>query len=117
MEKEQRIETYQDLYTGTYEFEKVMVWARQKYIAGLMKQLKPETVIEISCGIDQMFENVQHLTSIRQWIIIEPSEIFAAEAQKLAAKHERVRVIKGFVEDVAKQHPSKSRFLHLFRPA
>ena len=86
MEKEQRIETYQDLYTSTYEFEKVMVWARQKYIANLIRQLKPETVIEISCGIDQLFENVVDPTSIRQWIIIEPSEDFRCRSTKISCE-------------------------------
>ena len=40
MSKKQRIETYQGNYLANYDFESVMVWARQKYIAGLIEELE-----------------------------------------------------------------------------
>ena len=72
-----RIQSYQEDYLKDYDFEKIMVWARQKYIAGLIEEIKPAVVIEVGCGKDLLFETVRELAGIKKWVIVEPSEIFA----------------------------------------
>lgn len=92
---------YEKRYVGHYGFEKVMVWSRQKYIEGLIRRLKPGTVAEIGCGVDQLFTHVADLSSIRKWTIIEPSDTFSAAACSELKNDARVEVIQAFVENVA----------------
>jgi len=98
-----RILRYQSEYMNDYGFERVMVWARQKYIARLIKTHNPETVIEIGCGFDQLFEVISDLPSIREWVIIEPSDAFVSSARDKLKEDGRVRVIKDFIENVIEQ--------------
>jgi SAM-dependent methyltransferase len=100
---------YEKQYMHDYGFEKVMVWARQKYIEGLIRQLKPATVVEIGCGFDQLFTHVADLSSIKQWTIVEPSDIFSAAAREKLKDDARVDVIQAFVENVPLEtNPSKA---------
>lgn len=95
-----RIKEYEKQYMHDYGFEKVMVWARQKYIETLVRTLRPTTVMEIGCGFDQLFTRVADVSSIKKWSIVEPAEVFSTAAREKLKDDKRVEVIQGFVEDV-----------------
>lgn len=99
----ERIREYEQHYLQDYGFEKTMVWARQKYVASLIRRLNPETVLEIGCGYDQLFEQVADVASIREWIIVEPADVFSSMAREKLKTESRVRIIQGFVEEVVQQ--------------
>lgn len=94
-----RIKDYEKEYLNDYGFEQVMVWARQKYIESLIRKINPKKVLEIGCGLDQLFNQVKDLPCIEQWSIIEPSSIFFNAAKDQFASDGRVDVLKGFAED------------------
>ena len=98
-----RIDQYQRQYLTGYNhsFEKTMVWARQKYIVSFIESHNPEIIIEIGCGSDQLFDQVRNHSSLKQWIIIEPSEMFVTMARETFADDARVEIIHGFVEQVS----------------
>jgi len=102
-EKQSDIVNYQNEYIKDYGFEKVMVWARQKYLRELILLKHPKTVIEIGCGYDQLFEKVSDIESIQQWVIVEPSPAFCLHARERLGGNRKVKVIQGFFEDIAKQ--------------
>ena len=81
-----------------YGFEKVMVWARKKYIESLIREFRPASVVEVGCGFHQLFTQVADVASIRRWTIIEPADLFAGVAQAQLRDDPRVDVIQGFVE-------------------
>jgi SAM-dependent methyltransferase len=95
-----RIKEYEKQYMRDYGFEKVMVWARQKYVETLFRRLQPATVMEIGCGFDQLFTHVADVSSIRKWTIVEPADFFSAAAREKLKDDKRVEVIQGFVENV-----------------
>lgn len=95
-----RIKEYEKQYMQDYGFEKVMVWARQKYVEMLVRKLQPATVMEIGCGFDQLFTHVADIPSIKKWIIVEPADFFSAAAREKLKEDKRVQVIQGFVENV-----------------
>lgn len=95
-----RINEYEKQYMHDYGFEKVMVWARQKYVEALVRKLQPATVMEIGCGFDQLFTHVADMSSIKKWIIVEPADLFSAAAREKLKNDKRVEVFQGFVENV-----------------
>jgi len=95
-----RIKEYEEQYMQDYGFEKVMVWARQKYVESLVRKLQPATVMEIGCGFDQLFTHVVDVSSIKKWTIVEPADSFSAAAREKLKEDTRVEVSQGFVENV-----------------
>ncbi|MFA5370487.1 MAG: class I SAM-dependent methyltransferase [Sideroxydans sp.] len=95
-----RIKEYEKQYMHDYGFEKVMVWARQKYVESLVRKLQPATVMEIGCGFNQLFTHVVDVSSIKKWTIVEPADFFSAAAREKLKDDKRVEVIQGFVESV-----------------
>jgi len=98
--KQSSIVNYQNEYIKDYGFEKVMVWARQRYLHGLIESQNPNTVIEIGCGYHHLFEKVSDVESIQRWFIVEPSPIFSSHASEQLRFDNRVQIIQGFFEDV-----------------
>lgn len=104
MDKQKRIQSYQHVYQEDYGFESVLVDARQKLLLGLLAKNMPSVVVEVGCGTDLLFHRVQAAgLPVRQWIIVEPSEMFADIARTAARKAKGLHVVPGFVEDVVAQ--------------
>ena len=95
-----RIKNYELSYMQDYGFEQIMVHARQRCIVELIKQTKPEVVIEIGCGNDQLFSLLTECDFIRKWVIIEPADAFVKHASETFKGDSRVQVVQGFVENV-----------------
>lgn len=104
MEKSDRIHLYQQRYAENYGFEAVMVESRRKLILEMLRSRKPETVLEVGCGLDSLYVSVDDPAfGIKKWVIVEPAEKFANEA--LARKYQNIEchVILDFVEDALDQ--------------
>ncbi|MDQ7003037.1 MAG: hypothetical protein Q9N02_10205, partial [Ghiorsea sp.] len=93
-----RIDDYELKYKSDYAFEHVMVLARQKHIESLIREKKPAQVLEVGCGLEQLFHSVEDCEFIKKWTIVEPADDFFAVAGKINDK--RVNCIQGFIEDV-----------------
>ncbi len=89
---------YENAYMADYGFERDMVFARQRTIVELIDSLKPRSVVELGCG-DDLLVSKSHAGSIKQWIIIEPAEGFAARARERVASDPRCSVIESIAED------------------
>ena len=46
-----------------------------------------------------LFSTLSDLDSVRNWIIIEPSKVFAQKASEIARKDDRILVLNTFAED------------------
>jgi len=104
---EQRIKGYEKAYADDYGFEKEMVKARQMYIAELILEQKPKTVLEIGCGSEQLFSKLMDYDFIERWIIVEPSDEFV-QAARSTIQDERVSIIQGFIEQVVENETIES---------
>ena len=102
MEKLERSKIYQDRYEADYDFESVMVAARQRLILDLLKKTAPKVVIEVGCGMDMLAGRVHDCgIPVEQWIIVEPASRFYEKAKRLSLDRTRIDVVPGFFEDSA----------------
>lgn len=93
------IESYQSAYSSDYDFEREMVRARQKMLRHWLEGFGPVSVVEIGCGQEMLFSTLSDLDSVSNWIIIEPSKVFAQKASELTKKDDRIVVFNTFAED------------------
>jgi SAM-dependent methyltransferase len=99
-DRQKRIQRYQQAYQEEYGFEAVLVAARQRLMLELIRHENPNVVVEIGCGTDLLSKRVEaEGLSLGRWIIVEPSETFAAIAEEAASLLTGLNVIRGFVED------------------
>lgn len=93
------IQDYAEKYVNK-EFEDIMVRIRKKTVVDQCNRFPHANIVEVGCGMEPLFMN---LADFRQMIIIEPSELFASNARRLAGEKgiaDRVMVINDFVENV-----------------
>lgn len=86
-----------DDYTDKYNvvgFEDYQVIFRRKKVLEQIKKYSPKHILEIGCGMEPLFKVVDNM----KFTIVEPSEIFAKNAIKLAEGKE-VKCICGYFED------------------
>ncbi|MBL4759582.1 MAG: class I SAM-dependent methyltransferase, partial [Mariprofundaceae bacterium] len=69
----------------------------------LIKKVKPTSVLEVGCGLDQLFTLVQECGFIENWIVVEPSDMFIASAREQLSNDKRVHFFQGFIEDVVEK--------------
>ncbi len=98
MDPQQRIQAYAAAYTQDYEFEAVMVAARQNLLRELINQLRPRVVVEVGCGSDLLINQISPDQGLQRWVIIEPSPEFREQAQAQAPQH--LMLVPGFLEQV-----------------
>lgn len=79
-------------------FEQFKVIYRRKKILEIMDYYNPRVVLEIGCGLEPLF---CHIKKDLEFTIVEPSDKFYYNAEKLSKKRENVTCVKGFFEDVA----------------
>jgi SAM-dependent methyltransferase len=99
MDKHDRIRSYQERYGRDFEFEALLVRARQRIVRELIDRIEPRTVVEVGCGPELLFSRIGGVKSIRRWVIVEPAEAFASIAREFAASHPGLSVVHGFFED------------------
>jgi len=96
------INKYQQEYMADYGFEQVMVKYRHKLVLERLDIYQPDTIIEIGCGSEMLYQHYlkQH-SPIKQWIIIEPAKEFSAIARNAALPNSYV--IQSFFENAEEQ--------------
>lgn len=100
MEKLQHTRSYQKAYLEDYDFEAVMVKARQRQILEILQDQKPSTILEIGCGPELLCGQARvRQLPFRQWLIVEPVPDFLKIANALARKEHRLGIIPGFFQD------------------
>ncbi len=98
------ITSYTTEYLEDFGFEAEMVSYRRKLVLERLAHYSPQTIVELGCGADLQAEGYWDAGgSWADWMIIEPSEVFADRAR--ASPLSGIRVVQGFFEDVADQVP------------
>ena len=98
--KQARIERYALAYEHDYDFEAVMVAARQRQVAAFLAARRPRIVVEAGCGTELLCRRAEELDiPFERWVIVEPSRRFAAGARARACASGRVAVVESFLED------------------
>lgn len=89
--------------------EEYQVKYRRKTVLELMSQSKPKNILEIGCGLEPLFE---HYDDFDKMIIVEPSPLFAENAQNRAEAFQKdIICIQGFFEEsVAEIRKTKVQF-------
>ncbi len=81
-------------------FEGIMVQYRRKMELAFLDKYKPDSVLEIGCGMEPMFEHWGHA---KQMAVVEPQDIFYLNAVEKAKLYENVSVLHGMFQDVYKE--------------
>lgn len=90
-------------YEATYltsGFEAVQARYRKTMLIELLKRLQPRRVLEVGCGADTL---ATHWSGAETFVIVEPSEGFAAGARAQTADQAGVRVVEATLEEAAPQ--------------
>ena len=102
MNKENRINQYQENYLSQYGFEAEMVKYRRKLVIERLDTLKPRTVVEVGCGSELLYQHyLQVAGDVDCWIIVEPGSEFYGIAA--ASGLPNLKAIHGFFEDSIQQ--------------
>lgn len=81
--------------------ERYQVKYRRKKILELIQSYKHDTILEIGCGLEPLFE---FFSDYHKMVIVEPGSQFVSNAKKEAKKTGRdITCIQGFFEDTVEQ--------------
>jgi len=78
-------------------FEKYQVHYRRKKVLEQMSLYKHDTIVEIGCGTEPLFE---YFHDYKKMIVIEPSKDFFEIATKKANNDEKILLINSLFEDI-----------------
>lgn len=91
-------------YAESYQklpFEKIQVQYRRKKVIELLEQYSHDSILEVGCGMEPLFA---YYDDYRCMTVVEPSEVFCDQAERLSEDCGReVHIIRGNVEDKANQ--------------
>lgn len=76
-------------------FEKYKVIYRRRKILEIMERFHSKNILEIGCGLEPLFCYVEG----SRFTIVEPSDKFFENAEKLSCENKNVTCIKGFFEE------------------
>src|SRR5215510_9478980 len=91
-------EKYSDHYSGEFKFEPVLVKARRKRIFESVNKHSHKNILEIGCGMEPFS---QFIDAYEKFVIVEPSQEFCNNAQKIGKNNDRIKVLQGFFEERA----------------
>jgi len=84
-------------YTDDYNqpnFEDYQVEFRRKKILEIIDKYKPQTILEIGCGMEPLFQFLNY--KYEKYVIVEPSEVFYDNAVEKADKDKRIICHKNY---------------------
>jgi SAM-dependent methyltransferase len=85
------------------DFEAECIRARHHCNLRNLQQLRPDTILEVGCGDDFLHDRARAAAlPFTGWTIVEPAEAYARLADERAAADPRLRVLRGYIEDVAR---------------
>jgi SAM-dependent methyltransferase len=86
-----------------HAFEAQCIRARHACNLRNLQALRPDTLLEIGCGDDFLYDHARDAgLPFSGWTIVEPAEAYASLADERAAIDPRLCVLRGYFEDVAK---------------
>ena len=92
--------SYWSTYNGDYGFEAVMVAARHRLITRIMKEQAPQSIVEIGCGMELVFDRIAEAElPFCSWLIVEPEPRFLELARARAVEDSRLCLACCRVED------------------
>ncbi len=98
------ISSYTTEYIDDFGFEAEMVRYRRALVLERLAHHAPQTVVELGCGADLQAKGYRDAGGTwTEWVIIEPSQVFADHAR--ASTLSGLRVIQDFFEDATEQVP------------
>jgi SAM-dependent methyltransferase len=87
-----------------HDFESECIRARHACNLRNLQRLRPGTILEVGCGDDFLVDRARAAAlPFTGWTIVEPAEAYARLADERAASDARVRVLRGYIEDVARK--------------
>ena len=100
------IDAYTASYTDDFGFEAEMVRYRRALVLERLKRHAPRTIVELGCGADLQAQGYADAGGTwDDWLIVEPSGVFAGHA--LASDLPGLRVVQAFFEDAADTAPPR----------
>lgn len=102
MNKESRINQYQENYLNEYGFEAQMVKYRRRLVLERLNVIQPRTIVEVGCGSELLYQHYFQMAGpVDKWIIVEPGSEFYGIALKSGLPN--LEVIQGFFEEAITQ--------------
>lgn len=92
------IESYSQKYLEP-GFERYKVLYRRKKIEEIIRFYHPQSILEIGCGLHPLFQYIEKI----RFTVVEPSDEFFENAQKMVDDKNRIHILQGFFEDVAEK--------------
>lgn len=80
-----------DKYTRDYNqsnFEDYQLCYRRRKIIEFMDKYKPQSILEIGCGMQPLFQFLNH--EFKNYVIVEPSNVFFENAKQLSRDDKRI---------------------------
>ncbi len=91
------LEDYQADY-AVLPFEATQVQYRRRKVDEVVASYHAKRLLEVGCGTDAYFK---HCASFERFTVIEPGELFYAQAKRDASHYDNVEVVLGTVQDKA----------------
>lgn len=95
------LEGYASRYAAL-PFERIQVEYRRQLVLDVLQRLRPRRVVEVGCGEESLALYAGHTTGYDRWIIVEPAERFAEQAQARLRDDPRVTVVVATIEDAVR---------------
>lgn len=89
------IENYSKIYEQQ-GFEAIQVKYRRKMLLEQISKYKPQSILEIGCGLEPLFLYVENVS----FTIVEPSTLFCRRGKELLGERKNVLFIENFFENV-----------------
>lgn len=90
------IDNYTEKYLDHNDFEKYQVIYRRRKILEYIEKYNHDNILEIGCGMEPIGKFIDDLEA---YTIVEPSETFVENAQKIFNSNPKVNLIHGFLEE------------------
>lgn len=99
------LEDYTKKYSA-HMFEKYQVLYRRKKVLEILNKYNPKNILEIGCGDNPIFESYNNY---KNFVCIEPAEMFYQEAVNFAKGNDKIEVINDFLEN-KEEYLTKKKF-------
>ncbi|WP_297680819.1 methyltransferase domain-containing protein [Helicobacter sp.] len=92
------IENYTQKYLAKdfSDFESYMVAFRRNKVLEFLWGQKAQNILEVGCGMESV---AKHYKDFKNFVIVEPSNVFVENAQKDFKEDSRIKILSGFIED------------------
>lgn len=101
------IATYEDTYNDL-PFEADQAYLRRMGVLELLESHQPKHLLEVGCGMNPVFTDYNNFET---YTVVEPGDVFAGEAQKMADEQGKqsaanIKVVNAFLENASLEEES-----------